>query len=251
MNLEYVPLLQIQRDLHAMPRGMDRFRQYLRVMLNPKGDDVHLPPLAFMNPMGKDHVTAVLDALLAVDADGVAARALADAANRLADTPGDFKAALVVIDDAGGGWTNRYAYEFALRFKAAPHDRRFWVTGPLWTSEPPTECGVREAVLAAAYRTAHVQRHGPARSLRDMLAQEGFAMAMAGCTAPGLDADDLAYSREVLVPYLDAGDMRTAVECLFGDPAARSLGFTARGLSAWAGLALALQGARLDALTCR
>jgi hypothetical protein len=34
--------------------------------------------------------------------------------------------------------------------------------------------------------------------------------------------------------------MRTVIECLFGDTAARSLGFTARGLSPWTGLALAL-----------
>src|SRR5438874_1480882 len=72
------------------------------------------------------------------------------------------------------------------------------------------------------------QRHGPARKLRDRLAQEGHIMALAGCTGPVLDADD----------------MRTAIECLFGDAAGRTLGFTPRGLSPWAGLALALHDAR-------
>jgi hypothetical protein len=90
---------------------------------------------------------------------------------------------------------------------------------------------VREAVLTAVYRIAYIQRHGPARTLRDMLTQEGEVMAMAGCTGPTLDADDIAYTREVLVPYLDATDMRTAIECLFGDAAGRTLGFTPRGLS--------------------
>jgi hypothetical protein len=104
---------------------------------------------------------------------------------------------------------------------------------------------VREAVLTAVYRLAYTQRHGPARTLRDMLAQEGQVMARAGCTEPVLDADDLAYTREVLAPYLDADDMRTAIECLFGDAAGRTLGFTPRGLSPWAGLALALHDARL------
>jgi hypothetical protein len=77
-----------------------------------------------------------------------------------------------------------------------------------------------------------------------MLAQEGQVMAMAGCAGPTLDEDDIAYTREVLAPFLDAEDMRTCVECLFGDAAGRTLGFTPRGLSPWAGLALALHDAR-------
>jgi hypothetical protein len=54
-------------------------------------------------------------------------------------------------------------------------------------------------MLTAIYRMAYVQRHG-------------------------LDEEDIAYTREVLVPYLDAEDMFTAIECLFGDAAGRTLG---------------------------
>ena len=120
----------------------------------------------------------------------------------------------------------------------------FWLAGVLWSSEAPTERAVREAILMAAHRVAYVHRHGPARTLRDMLAQEGQVMALAGCTGPVLDADDLAYTRQVLTPYRDAADMRTCIECLFGDAAGRTLGFTPRGLSLWGGLALALHDAR-------
>jgi hypothetical protein len=77
-----------------------------------------------------------------------------------------------------------------------------------------------------------------------MLAQEGQVMALAGCSGPTLDAEDIAYTREVLLPHLDAEDKSICFECLFGDAAARTLGFTPRGLSPWAGLALALQDAR-------
>src|SRR5262249_5394923 len=127
--------------------------------------------------------------------------------------------------------------------------RRFWVTGVLWSSEVPSARAVREAVLTAAHRLAYVHSHGPARTLRDMLAQEGQVMAMAGCTGPVLDAEDLAYTREVLAADLDAEDMRTAIECLFGDAAGRTLGFTPRGLSPWAGIALALAEARASGAT--
>ena len=125
-----------------------------------------------------------------------------------------------------------------------PHWRKdCWLTGVLWSSEPASERRVREAILTATHRVAYVHQHGPARTLREMLTQEGQVMALAGCNAPTLDGDDIAYTREVLLPYLDADDMRTCIECLFGDAAARTLGFTPQGLSPWAGLALALHDA--------
>jgi hypothetical protein len=235
---------------------MERFRTYLRTIF-PRDDAAdQLLPLLAMNPMGREHVTALLDELLAMDADRIAAAAATEAAARLADMPGEFKVGLVVADDLKGGWTNRYANEFTYRFgpdaaraRAAPAKRPrwlkdFWITAVLWSSEPATERAVREAVLTAVYRVGYTHRHGPAHTLRDMLTQEGQVMAQVGCTTPALDEDDIAYTREVLAPYLDATDMRTCVECLFGDAAGRTLGFTPRGLSPWAGVALALHDAR-------
>jgi hypothetical protein len=251
VKLEYVPLFQVQRELQGMPRDYQRFRQYLRTIESPDGRSLKLPSLIAMNPMGKDHVTDLLDALLELDADGIAASAVADASARLEDIPGDCRITLVIADDLKGGWTNRYANEFTHRFQCGGTTgtlprwlTQFWVTGLLWSSEPASERGVREAVLTAVYRTAFVQRYGPARTLRQRLAQEGAVMTMAGCTEPVLDPEDIAYTRAVLAPLLEAEDMRTCVECLFGDVAGRTLGFTPRGLSPWAGLALALHDAQ-------
>jgi hypothetical protein len=150
--------------------------------------------------------------------------------------------------------TNRYDCEFALRFgpghlpsggvKRSRWLKDLWLQGVLWSSESPSERAVREAILTAAHRVAYMQQHGPARTLREMLAQEGQVMARSGCIGPTLDAEDIAYTREVLAPFLDADDMRTCIECLFGDEAARTLGFTPRGLRPWAGLALALHEER-------
>jgi hypothetical protein len=102
---------------------MARFQAYLRTMVSAERDELELAPLVMMNPMGKDHVPARLDELLSMDADGVAARAVADAAARLADVPGNLKVGLVLADDAMGGWTNRYAAEFDHRFR--PESQRF------------------------------------------------------------------------------------------------------------------------------
>jgi hypothetical protein len=245
MNITYVPLLSIQRELQRIPRSHERFNQYLSTVLNEDRSDVELLPLLGANPMAKDHVTALLNDYLAMDADGIAAGEITEAAFQLADEPGDFKASLVIADDLMGGWTNRYDYEFNLRCPG-PGQKRFWITGYLWSSEPATERAVREAVLTAVYRTAYVQRHGPARTLRDMLAQEGHVLTVAGCEGPVLDDEDIEYTREVLQPFMDASDKRTLIECLFGDVAGATLGFTPRGLSHWAGVALAMQDAKVS-----
>jgi hypothetical protein len=259
MILTYIPLLHVQRELQGLPRNYARFQQYLRTILSEDG--VELPPLGIMNPMGKDHVTVLLDALAAIDADGIGARATADVAPALDGLPGEAKFSLVVADDLMGGWTNRYDYEYKLRFGAAerPIERdpnspsgfrlpkwlkSMWFSGILWSSESAAERTVREAVQLPLYRFAYIERHGPALTLRAMLEQEGHVMAQAGCDGPTLEADDIEYTREVIAPHLESGNKRAVIECCFGDAAGRTLGFAPRGLSHWAGIALALHDAR-------
>lgn len=249
MNLTFVRLLEQERDLYRLPRDYNRFKAYLHMTLDLEKERVRLPLLG-MNPMARDHVAEFLDALLALNADDVGERAMQEAAPRVADVPGFYRVALVVCDDLRGGWTNRFSCEYAQRVCApAPPGQAYldWLAGVLWVSEPASAETVRQEVLTSIYRLAHVHRHGPPRTLRELMAQEGHVMALAGCTRPALDAEDLEYTRSVLEPFLDAADMRTAIECLYGDAAGRTLGFTPRGLSNRAGLALALHDARAGA----
>jgi len=239
MRLTFVPLLQIQRDLYDLPRNMERFNAYLATMTDPATGDLKVPLVA-MNPMGKEHVPALLDDWIALGADEIAARAVADAATRLQPVSGEFQVALVIADDAKGGWTNRHFYDFSQRFHTKALHRRGWVTGLLWTSETPAAGAAREAALAGVYRAAYIEQHGYAVTLRQMLAQETYATASAGCTAPALDPDDLAYTREAIAGYLDATDQPTIMACLFGDEIADALGYPRLGFSRHAGFALAL-----------
>jgi hypothetical protein len=84
MEVEYVPLLRVLREVYELPRGMDRFHRYLETVTGGR-DDVVLPPLVAANPMAKPHVAARLDELLALDGGGVGERAAREAAGRLAD----------------------------------------------------------------------------------------------------------------------------------------------------------------------
>jgi hypothetical protein len=240
VTLEYVPLLKIQRDLYDLPRGFERFREYIQTMTG--GSDELKLPLVAMNPMGKDHLPPFLDHLLAIDADGVGAHALVEAASSLVAEPGDYRACLVVSDDLKGGWTNRYTSEFTYRFEQRAMYRRAWLPAILWTSESYDTQLIREEVLQCVYRAVHVQRHGPPRALGEMLAQESYAMRSAGSTSPRLEDEDIAYTREVLREYMGATDRATLIAALFGDAAARDLGYEPLGLSPRAGLALAAAG---------
>ncbi len=239
MQLDYVPLLQLQHDFYTLPRNFERFQTYLRTMTDPETDDLKLPLVA-MNPMGKDHLLPHLAHLLTIDADGQGAQATADATAHLGEVPGTYGVTTIVCDDLLGGWTNRYSTEFWHCFATKAYDQRGWITALLWSSERYTPMAVYGEVARSIYRLAYIQQHGYAQTLGQMLAQEGYAMAQAGAIAPMLDAEDMAYTQEILQPYLAEQGEPILIAALFGDPAAHQLGYTPLGLSPYAGFALAL-----------
>jgi hypothetical protein len=249
--LSVVPMLAVQRELYDLPRGMDRFRRYLAVMTG--GTDNFVLPLQAMNPMGKEHVAVALDALLALGAEAIAAEAIAETERRLGGVEADFRVGVVIADDVAGGWTNRELIE-AQRLRSVPKAtlRRGWIVAVYWASEPASRVKVREEVLSAIYRDLFLELHGEAKTLRQMMALEGRSRAFAGATTPALDAEELAYTREVIRSYLDAAafeEFPTIFTCLYGDQAARRVGYSPLGLSPRAGCALALAEARAGQVT--
>lgn len=241
VNLEYVPLLGLQRKIYGTPPGPERFRAYLREMLEPDTMELRLPLVA-MNPMAGEHAVERLDALIALDADRVGAAATQEAGAAVADATGDYRLALVLADDVRGAWTHRASAELAHRRGEAALAKRGWLTGILWASERQSAADVREEVLTTIHRAAYIARRGPARTLRQLLIQEGNAMRMAGARNPVLEPQAFIRARELLRPHLDRGDAGTLIGGLFGDAAARELGHEPLGLPTRAGLALALHG---------
>ncbi len=246
MLVELLPLLNIQQRLHAIPRGPARFKAYIEAMTGGRDDVV--APLANMNPMGKEHVAELVDNLVAWNAEGVVAKALAEAQNRL-DNLGsplssvNLKVGLVLTDDLKGGWTNRYLSDMTQRFKNAYDLSHSWALVPVWTSERWDAATLEQAVLSTVYRTLYKKIYGLPVTLGDILKQEGRALHFAGML-PTLEPDDLAYSRAVLEPYKDATEWAVILPCLYGDAAARAVGHPPLGLSAGVGYAVALDDAR-------
>jgi hypothetical protein len=230
MRLEHVPLLSVQRQLYELPRGPWRFRRYLELMCSGESDLAL--PLPQLNPMAGPHVAERLDGWLASDADAVAGAAAREAALRLRDEPGDFVSALVIADDVRGGWTNRFTTDAEQRFGSRALLRRGWITVLLWASEPPDVDWLRAEMLATVWRASHLLRHGAPRTLRQMLDQERAAARFAGRTEPRAARDWPAEVDHRLAPHLDSSAWPVCFAALYGDAAARQLGYTPLGLPA-------------------
>jgi hypothetical protein len=251
MPLEYIPLLNTQREIYKTPLGVERFKTYINTILNSSEDDVELAPLAAMNPMAKEHAKMCLDKLLAQNADVIAANAIAEFQSRTKalDAFG-IRASLVLVDDAKGGWTNRTLNEFHyfFEFDKTSFFKRPWLTIPCWTNDEDPHQNVHATTLAYLYRLAYVLEHGQAKTLRDMLKQEGEVLRFAGVTQ-WLDEEELTYTKAVVEKWLESTLKPVHIACLYGDKVAKSVGYEALGLGDRAGFALALNNTEKSNLT--
>ncbi len=247
MRLTLQPLLKIQRDLYKTPDAMARFQEYLRALTD--GTQEMVLPLSLMNPMGKPHVVTRLDQLMELKAEEIATRALHATEQRLHFLNSEFRVALVLADDAGGGWTNYYLTDAKHRFEDPGRANDGWIVILLWTSESPTTEHIRVTVMGTVYRRLYQEPYGFPKTLQQMMDQEGFAARFAGAQSPTLEVEDLAYTHEVLKPYLQGNHFPTQFACWYGDRAAQSVGYPAIGLSANAGYAVALSEAQKSSVT--
>ena len=254
MKVGYVPVLQILRDLYVQPRGMQRFQKYVATLTGGTQDVVL--PIGVANPMATDHAVAKIDELLALGAETIGAAAAANAHERLERIPlafssasaggtaaeGEIKASVVLADDVGGGWTNRYTTETSVRFPRRGALKRPFATALVWTSESPTRERLHQEVLAAIYRVAYQQRFGLPATLASMLEQEGLAGVFADAR-PSLATDELNAARDIIARLGAEPAYPLAFASMYGDAAADQLGYRALGLPPRAGFEVALAGA--------
>ena len=201
-------------------------------------------PLPLFNPMGSEHVAAMLDRLIGASAEGTAGAALARVADRLSEDAlgGAVRVALVVADDAGGGWTDRCLSDEQVRFQGRALRSRGWAVAVLWTGDPPPAHGserIAAATAEAVYRLAYQRRHGEPRLLRDRLLQEGLAARFGGAPESRVAPAERDRTAAVVRRHLHSDRFATCFACLYGDAAARRAGYDALGLAPWAGLAFA------------
>lgn len=222
-----------------MPRNFERFQEYLK-MLTGGTDDIVLP-IAQLNPMGKEHVGAYVDKLIALGVEETAQQALDEATPRLAHVDASLKVALVVADDAAGGWTNRYLTDSSHRLEASAEATRGFATVLFWTSEEPSARHVCTEVLAAVYRNLHILKHGQPKTLHEVLLQEGRAAIFADDERCLLEAAEKAGVEKIMMEHLESDHFPIIFACMYGDEAAEAVGYNALGLPKNAGFAFAKQ----------
>ena len=86
MDVSYIPVLGVLRDLYAQPRDVKRFRNYLAAMLG--GTDDIVLPITGANPMAKEHALRAVERLLDLGAEEIAAGAAQEATARPRVAPG-------------------------------------------------------------------------------------------------------------------------------------------------------------------
>lgn len=246
MKFELVPILEKLRDLYLIPRGPDRFQAYIDLATGGATATKYIPypPLITVNPMAKEHALEFVESLLALEMENVARTVLKEANVRLesVEYPNTVKVGLSVLDDLKGGWTNR-TFNDAARFKVGESlEKTGWLCVPVWTSEIPNLEELRAVVLESACRAAFAVQHGDPKTLREMIVQEGTVATFAKRTLE-FDREELEYSRAVIAPHLDSTNQPTVIACLYGDEAAKELGYPPLGLSKNAGFQIALADA--------
>lgn len=243
MKLQIVPTLSQLLAIYQLPHGPQRFEAYLAATVDEaqSSQQVRLPPLIAANPMADAQTTTKLKQWLALAAEDVAAAWLPEIEAELSPQQ-HLQIGLSLLDDASGSWTNRYLNDYELRFGQQISG---WLTVPLWSSDSPSLKLLRLTLRSAIARSVWQQQHGPAVTLRQMLQQEGYALAFADASF-SLNNVTIDHSRKMLAPHLSSDSLNSKAlifTCLYGDAAANEVGYPTLGLPPNAGFAVALANA--------
>lgn len=246
MKFVLVPTLEKLRDLYRIPLGPKRFQAYLDTVIGgtQRALELHLAPLVQANPMARHHALECAKRWIELDAENLAREVLEEIQNQFesSDPHRTVKVGFTVLDDLKGGWTN-HTFNDAARFETGLDlERTGWLSLKLWTSESPALETVRPLVLESVYRAEFVVQYGDPQTLSEMMRQEGQAAAFAGHTLE-FDPEELEYSRALLTPHLESSEQPTTFAGMYGDGAARELGYPPLGLSAGAGFQVGLADA--------
>jgi len=250
VNVVLTNILEDFRDLYWIEDRFERFDAYAALGSGKaRGEPL---PVGTFSPMG-ERQAGYLDCLIAMGAEELAQATADKVVKEFADFHDRFRLMLVVADVPRNGWTERRLTDAEWRFTLNEtllksmtlegFDR--WVSVLLWTDTEATEAYVTREVRGALYRALRARYLGSARTLSEMMQQEGRVLAYAGYT-PELDAEELEYSREVIAPYLQSADFPVCFAALYGDAAAKQVGYEALGLSADAGFQVALHDASTE-----
>jgi hypothetical protein len=191
--------------------------------------------LSGYNPMAGPPALEAVQHLASLDAESLAADAAREIAERCEFTD-DLTLAVVVASP--GMWTDRLATEVQHRTLADRRPSHGEIL--LWVGDAIDATMVRRESAAETVRTIWTTLHGPATTLRSVLAREGLAYALSSSPYGMAANPDDAKVQEAITILGDTSTLGDIVAVLYGDPAATALGWTPLGILEHAGFRWAI-----------
>jgi hypothetical protein len=216
------PTLQTMAEMYALSRHggpkSERFATYVKRVEHEWG-------LVSYNPMAGAAALEAVQQAIAIGAERIAGESALET-TRLCDYGGPVTLAVVIA--SVGMWTDRLASEIDHRTTAKRRPDHGLVI--LWSREAITADDVVRETIAETVRTMWTAVHGPARTLRAVLAREGLAYAMAD--PRGVERyDSDAVISDALDVLGDSAVPADIVAVIFGDDAADTMGWPKLGIA--------------------
>lgn len=179
-------------------------------------------PIHGYNPGTSKPVLAAVEALLGAGAEELLAAVAAEVMPTwlARHGPGGAPLGMHITVATPGMWTDRLATEVGHRLQGQDPGAAL-----LWFDEPTDPASLRPLFAAEVVRALHLAKAGPPATLAEAVAREGEALALAGGGGERHPA-----AAEALEVYGGDPALPTMVAFLYGDDAARALGFTPLGL---------------------
>jgi hypothetical protein len=231
MSFEVLPILDQMLNFYQLPKDMDRFSAYMKILNGDSKADMQVP-VSFYNPMGKEHVGEKIQELIDLNAEAIAKEVIDEVNRTLAsENLPTFKMVINLADDLKGAWTSKYTCDYDAKFKLnAFLERRFCVP-VFWSSEVLSEKIIRDRITQACYRTVFQIKKGTPKTLEEHINQEAFAYQTSKINpndTPLLNIDSVIsfYSENK-----NSTDYSLIFYFLYGDAASEELGFKKYGIS--------------------
>ena len=229
MRFKLRPVLLEMEQLYRVPPSKERFERYLYKLQGNNKNDMILP-IGGYNPMGNDHFSQKLNALIKLETEEIAANVLDEINDLLNEEPNQiFQVVINLADDVGGAWSHRYMTDYSTKFQITPLLKRNFCTPYFWTSEDFDQDLVTRRVQAYIYRTRFQSLYGSPITLENHLKQEIFVERNIGSAYNPEENYNLDRCKSFYEQHCKSEDYGLIFNFLYGDEISKSLGYKTYG----------------------
>ena len=238
MIFELYPLIDTMIAFYRLPRGSNRFNEYLGLLTGGTKNDMSVP-IPHFNPMAKGHV---LDQLIKLKSNGIE-DLITSVIHNINETPTDkvdlsIKVSVALADDLHGSWTNKYSTDYSSKFDISGYYNRNFCPVVLYTSEEYSSQQLLRRIEESCFRVLYWQ--GRPHTLQEHIDQEihVYKNCKSSSYLNPLNQWDLVnkYYQE----HMRSSDHSRIFNFLYGDKASITLGYKHYGIEEMAGFRFCL-----------